>query len=116
MTDPVMFTRGFSIALVSLLQAIMPPIVVVGTLVLLCHVYGTEFTDFFEVLAVSVAVLSSLLPRGRTNGRGRCSARIKIVHYRNVLFGIEWRGRADGGRCRDTSPAVCELARAASLA
>jgi putative colanic acid biosynthesis UDP-glucose lipid carrier transferase len=69
MTDPVMFTRGFSIALVALLQAIMPPIIAVGMLVLLCHVYDAEFTDFFQVLAVSVAVLSSLLPRGRTNGQ-----------------------------------------------
>jgi putative colanic acid biosynthesis UDP-glucose lipid carrier transferase len=69
MTDPVMFTRGFSIALVALLQAIMPPVISVGMLVLLCHVYDVEFADFFQVLAVSVAVLSSLLPRGRTNGQ-----------------------------------------------
>ncbi len=34
MTDPVMFTRGFSIALVSLLQAIMPSVIAVGTLVI----------------------------------------------------------------------------------
>jgi putative colanic acid biosynthesis UDP-glucose lipid carrier transferase len=63
-----MFTRGFSIGLVALLQAIMPPIIAVGMLVLLCRLYGVEFTDFFQVLAVAVAVLSSLLPRGRTNG------------------------------------------------
>src|ERR1041385_5615158 len=69
MTDPVMFTRGFSIGLVALLQAIMPSVIAVGMLVLLCHVYGTEFTDFFRVLALAVAVLSSLLPRGRTNGQ-----------------------------------------------
>ncbi len=69
MTDPVMFTRGFSIALVAFLQAIMPSVIAVGTLVLLCHVYDAQFTDFFRVLAVAVAVLSSLLPRGRTNGQ-----------------------------------------------
>ncbi len=69
MTDPVMFTRGFSIALVALLQAIMPPVIAVGMLVLLCRVYDAEFVQFFQVLALSVAVLSSLLPRGRTNGQ-----------------------------------------------
>lgn len=69
MTDPVMFTRGFSIALVSLLQAIMPSLIAVGTLVLLCHAYGVVFSDFFQVLAVAVAILSSVLPRGRSNGQ-----------------------------------------------
>ncbi len=64
-----MFTRGFSIALVSLLQAIMPSLIAVGTLVLLCHAYGVVFSDFFQVLAVAVAILSSVLPRGRTNGQ-----------------------------------------------
>ena len=69
MTDPVMFTRGFSIALVSLLQALMPSLIAVGTLVLLCHAYGVVFSDFFQVLAVAAAILSSVLPRGRTNGQ-----------------------------------------------
>ena len=69
MTDPVMFTRGFSIALVSLLQAIMPSLIAVGMLVLLCHAYGVVFSDFFQVLAVAAAILSSVLPRGRTNGQ-----------------------------------------------
>jgi putative colanic acid biosysnthesis UDP-glucose lipid carrier transferase len=64
-----MFTRGFSIALVSLLQAIMPSLIAVGTLVLLCHAYGVVFSDFFQVLAVAVAILSSVLPRGRSNGQ-----------------------------------------------
>jgi putative colanic acid biosynthesis UDP-glucose lipid carrier transferase len=54
---------------VSLLQTIMPPIIAVGMLVLLCHFYGVAFTDFFKVLAVAVAILSSILPRGRTNGQ-----------------------------------------------
>jgi len=68
MTDPVMFKRGFSIGLIALLQMILPPVVSVGMLLLLCHVYNVQFTDFFQVLAVLVAVLSSLLPRGRTDG------------------------------------------------
>ncbi|MEJ1964040.1 MAG: hypothetical protein WDO56_21860 [Gammaproteobacteria bacterium] len=69
MTDPVMFTRGFSIALVSLLQAIMPSLIAVGTLVLLCHAYGVAFSDSYQVLAVAAAILSSVLPRGRSNGQ-----------------------------------------------
>jgi putative colanic acid biosynthesis UDP-glucose lipid carrier transferase len=64
-----MFTRGFSIASIALLQAIMPPVIAVGMLVLLCHVYGVQFDDSFQVLAMAVAVLSSVLPRGRTNGQ-----------------------------------------------
>jgi putative colanic acid biosynthesis UDP-glucose lipid carrier transferase len=64
-----MFTRGFSIALVSLLQALMPSLIAVGMLVLLCHAYGVDFSEFFQVLAVAVAILSSVLPRGRTNGQ-----------------------------------------------
>ncbi|HEU4625698.1 MAG TPA: undecaprenyl-phosphate glucose phosphotransferase [Steroidobacteraceae bacterium] len=69
MTDPVMFTRGFSIALISLLQAIMPPLISVGMLVLVCRLYDVRFSDFFQVLAMAVAVLSSVLPRGRMNGQ-----------------------------------------------
>jgi putative colanic acid biosynthesis UDP-glucose lipid carrier transferase len=68
MTDPVMFTRGFSIALVSLLQSIMPSLIPVGMLVLICHAYGVEFSEFFRVLAVAVAILGSVLPRSRSNG------------------------------------------------
>jgi len=69
MTDPVMFTRGFSIALVSLLQAILPSVIPVAALVLLCQFYDAAFVDYFQVLAVAVAILSSILPRGRTNGK-----------------------------------------------
>ncbi len=68
MTDPVMFTRGFSIALVSLLQSLMPSVIPVGMLVLICHAYGVEFSEFFQVLAVAVAILGSVLPRSRWNG------------------------------------------------
>jgi putative colanic acid biosynthesis UDP-glucose lipid carrier transferase len=64
MNEPVVFTRGFSVALVALLQAVMPPLIPVGTLLLLCKLYGVEIEDFFQVLAVVVAILSSALPRG----------------------------------------------------
>ncbi len=64
-----MFTRGFSIALVSLPSGNMPSLIAVGTLVLLCHAYGVVFSDFFQVLAVAVAILCFVLPRGRSNGQ-----------------------------------------------
>jgi putative colanic acid biosysnthesis UDP-glucose lipid carrier transferase len=38
-------------------------------LILICHAYGVVFEDFFQVLAVAVAILSSVLPRGRSNGQ-----------------------------------------------
>lgn len=70
MTETMVFTRGFSIALVALLQAIMPPVVAVGSLLLLLQIYDVPFEDFYEVLAVIVAILSSMLPRGRDpNGK-----------------------------------------------
>ncbi len=65
MTEPVVFTRGFSIALVALLRAIMPPVVAVGTLLLLCRAYGATFDNYYEALAVVVAILSSALARTR---------------------------------------------------
>jgi putative colanic acid biosynthesis UDP-glucose lipid carrier transferase len=68
MTEPVLFTRGFSIGLVATLQTILPPLIAVGGLVVICRLYGVEFSDFFMVLAIVVAMLTAILPRDRTNG------------------------------------------------
>jgi len=68
MTEPLIFGRGFSIATLALLQALLPPAVAVGSLVVLCHLYSVEFSEFFTVLAIIVAVLASVLPRGRAPG------------------------------------------------
>jgi putative colanic acid biosynthesis UDP-glucose lipid carrier transferase len=68
MTESITFTRGFSIALLALLDAVVPPLVSVGLLYGLCLFYGVEFKGFFVVLSILVSLLSLLLPRGRPGG------------------------------------------------
>jgi putative colanic acid biosysnthesis UDP-glucose lipid carrier transferase len=65
MTEPNTFTRGFSIALITLLDAIVPPAVAVGLLYALCIIFDVVFSGFFVVLSILVSMLSLLLPRGR---------------------------------------------------
>lgn len=65
MTGHITFTRGFSIGLLALLDAALPPLVAVGLLYGLCGVYDVEFKGFYVVLSILVAVLSLFLPRGR---------------------------------------------------
>ena len=65
MTEPITFTRGFSIALITFLDAVGPPLVAVGLLYGLCVIYDVRFTGFFVVLSILVSMLSLLLPRGR---------------------------------------------------
>ncbi len=65
MTEPITFTRGFSLALLTLLDALVPPAVAVGLLYGLCLVYGAVFSSSFVVLSILVSMLSLLLPRGR---------------------------------------------------
>jgi Undecaprenyl-phosphate glucose phosphotransferase len=71
MTEPTTFTRGLSIALMALLDTVLPPMVAVGLLYTLCFLYGVEFKGFFVVLAVLSALLSLLLPRGQPTGAGQ---------------------------------------------
>src|ERR1700722_12802064 len=52
MTEPTTFTRGLSIALMALLDAVMPSVIAVGLLYGLCALYGAEFKDFFVGLAI----------------------------------------------------------------
>lgn len=66
-----MFSRGFSIAMVAALQIIMPPIVVVGTLVLLCRFYDVDYDNFFVALSIIVSILTLTLPHGRANGNSQ---------------------------------------------
>ena len=65
MTEPITFTRGFSIALITLLDMATPPAVAVGLLYGLCVVFGVHFSSFYVVLSILVSMLSLLLPRGR---------------------------------------------------
>jgi putative colanic acid biosysnthesis UDP-glucose lipid carrier transferase len=71
MTEPITFTRGFSIALIALLDVVVPPLVSVGLLYLSCLLYDAEFRGFFVVLSILVAMLSLLLPRGTAGGPSR---------------------------------------------
>jgi putative colanic acid biosysnthesis UDP-glucose lipid carrier transferase len=68
MTEPITFTRGFSIALLALLDAVVPSLVSVGLLYSLCLLYGIQFKEFFVMLSILVAMLSVLLPRSRPGG------------------------------------------------
>src|SRR6185437_3479368 len=65
MTEPILLHRSIAVALVVLLQVILPPLVVAGTLVAMCSGYGVTFSGFFQVLAGTSAALTVLLPRGR---------------------------------------------------
>jgi putative colanic acid biosynthesis UDP-glucose lipid carrier transferase len=70
MTEPILFTRSFPVALIMLLQLALPPLIVVGTLYVLCLPNEGGFSPFFQVLAVLAAVLTILLPRPRPNANG----------------------------------------------
>jgi putative colanic acid biosysnthesis UDP-glucose lipid carrier transferase len=65
MTEPIFLNRSISVALVMLLQFIVPPLAVAGTLYAICLLYDARFSDFFQVLAALSAALTILLPRGR---------------------------------------------------
>jgi putative colanic acid biosynthesis UDP-glucose lipid carrier transferase len=54
-----------TIALMALLDAVVPPLVAVGLLYGLCAFYDIQFRGFFVVLSILVAMLSLLLPRGQ---------------------------------------------------
>ncbi len=65
MTEPITFSRGFSIALITLLDAVVPPLLAVALLYGLCVAWGVHFASFYVVLSTLVSILSLLLPRGR---------------------------------------------------
>jgi len=65
MTEPITFTRGFSVALLTLLDALVPSAVAVGLLYGQCVIFDVPFSGFYVVLSILVSMLSLLLPRGR---------------------------------------------------
>jgi len=67
MTEPILLHRSVSVALVVLLQVVLPPLVVAGTLFAMCSGYDVKFSSFFQALAGISAALTVLLPRGRPN-------------------------------------------------
>jgi putative colanic acid biosynthesis UDP-glucose lipid carrier transferase len=60
MIQPIIFSRSFSIALVSLMQVIAPPVVAVSCLCAAVWAYGSHFDDSFVVLAVLVGALTAV--------------------------------------------------------
>ncbi|MGH8294325.1 MAG: undecaprenyl-phosphate glucose phosphotransferase [Steroidobacteraceae bacterium] len=69
-SEALSLTRSFSVALLSLLEAMAPPAVSVGLLYGLCGLYGAQFKGFFVVLAILVAALAVLLPPPRARPTG----------------------------------------------
>jgi putative colanic acid biosynthesis UDP-glucose lipid carrier transferase len=63
MNEPVIVRNSFAIALVALLQVVVPACVAVGTLYALIAAYDAEATTYFHVMALIVALLSLLLPQ-----------------------------------------------------
>ena len=63
MTEPVVFKRSIAIAMLTMLRAIAPAIVAIGTLYGLTRLYGIEFESHFMMLAVLVAILAPLILR-----------------------------------------------------
>jgi putative colanic acid biosysnthesis UDP-glucose lipid carrier transferase len=74
MTEPIFLTRSLTVAVIVLLQLMLPPLVVMGTLYLACGAYGCEFSAFFQVLALLAALLTILLPRGKPSAQWMSTA------------------------------------------
>jgi len=68
MTEPVVLRRSCSIALVALLQAIVPAFIASGSLYVLCRLYDIAYDNFFIVLSTIVAVLAAVLLAPPRNG------------------------------------------------
>lgn len=61
MTEPVVFKRSFSIALLTLLRAIAPAVIAVATLYLVANTYGRGFGSNLLMLSVLVAILGPII-------------------------------------------------------
>ena len=62
MTQHVVTRNGFWVGFVALLQTVMPPIVAVGFLYYLVRVFDAALAEYFNSMAVLVAILMLLLP------------------------------------------------------
>ena len=69
-SEALSLTRSFSVALLTLLEAMAPPAVSVSLLYGLCRLYGAQFQGFFIVLAILVAALTVVLPPPRARPAG----------------------------------------------
>ena len=62
MTQHIVTRNGFWVGLVALLQTIVPPVVAVGFLYYLVSVFDAALAEYFNSMAVLVAILMLLLP------------------------------------------------------
>lgn len=61
MTEPIVLRKPFAIALVTLLQVVVPPLVAVGALLGAMDIYDVKFNRMYGVLASLVVTLAALL-------------------------------------------------------
>ena len=97
MSDAVVFKKSLSIALVSVLQAMLPTCCVLGTLYVAARGYQVPIDNDFMLLVITVAALSLglLQPRGEitsrlTSGRGAISVDVILrwLVLLSLLFAI----------------------------
>jgi putative colanic acid biosysnthesis UDP-glucose lipid carrier transferase len=73
MEEPVVFKNEFS-QLMAVVQAVLPATVAVGTLVLLCGIYGAPFGTHFVALSLVVAALAAMLLKSSVRVSGNLFA------------------------------------------
>ena len=71
MNEPVILKNSFAIALVALMQVIVPATVAVGSLYMVIFAYGLPAEDYFHVMALVVALLTIFLPHPPRNGNAQ---------------------------------------------
>jgi putative colanic acid biosysnthesis UDP-glucose lipid carrier transferase len=70
MTEPLFLTRSSRVTLVVALQFLLPPLVAAALLYLITAADGKPLTALIHAVAALAAMLTLLVPRGRTSGNG----------------------------------------------
>jgi putative colanic acid biosynthesis UDP-glucose lipid carrier transferase len=61
MTEPVVFKRSFSIALLTLMRAAAPAVVAIGMLYAVCMLFDVGFDGHYMMLAILIAILAPVM-------------------------------------------------------
>jgi len=61
MTEPVVFKRSLSIALLTLMRATAPAVVAIGMLYAIAMLFGVDFSGRYVMLAILIAILAPVL-------------------------------------------------------
>jgi putative colanic acid biosynthesis UDP-glucose lipid carrier transferase len=94
MSETVILRNNIAIAVVALLQTIMPALVAAGSLYTAIWAYGVPLLDYFHVMAVIVALLALLLlahaPRngGAQIFSGPLTLAVRVITRWAILLGI----------------------------